>query len=304
MLVNFLCQSYSPDAPSNLVLGLFVIVGVYYTLQRVELRWMSVSYFLALVIHFSTGATEAFFKPWFAGFWYTDPYRTATLCTLAAFPLAVFGASIVFDDLRNRLLNSKHLPAGSIDRLYPAMFVVLFVATVFYPSFQIPGLFNVEMVFGKTRNVIKQNYDMSNPEELNAKELEFASSIKDIVGDSVVLNSPYDGSVFLYGSSDIQVYYRSINSSPENDPNEPSASRAIRHGLYKFGTNLEIQEAVKTSGARYVLLLDSDKCKSRGHVFTYNPDDWDGIEEINDKTPGFTLLKKSGHSRLYRIDLE
>ena len=304
MLVNFLCQSYSPDAPSNLVLGLFVIVGLFYTLQRVELRWMSVSYFLALVIHFSTGATEAVFKPWFAGFWYTDPYRTATLCTLAAFPLAFFGASIVFDDLRNRLLNSKHLPAGSIDRLYPAMFVVLFVATVFYPSFQIPGLFNVEMVFGKTRNVIKQNYDMSNPEELNAKELEFASSIKDIVGDSVVLNSPYDGSVFLYGSSDIQVYYRSINSSPENDPNEPSASRAIRHGLYKFGTNLEIQEAVKTSGARYVLLLDSDKCKSRGHVFTYNPDDWDGIEEINDKTPGFTLLKKSGHSRLYRIDLE
>lgn len=304
MLVNYLCQAFSPDAPSNLVLGLFVLLGMYFTLQRCELRWMSISYFLSLVIHFSTGATESAFKPWFAGFWYTDPYRTATLCTLAAFPLAVFGASIVFDDLRKRLLNSKHLSAGSIDRLYPAMFVVLFVATVFYPSFQIPGLFNVEMVFGKTRNVIKQNYDMSNPEELNAKELEFASSIKEIVGDSVVLNSPYDGSAFLYGSSDIQVYYRSINSSPENDPNEPSASRVIRHGLYKFGTNLEIQEAVKASGARYVLLLDSDKCKSRGHVFTYNPDDWDGIESISDKTPGFTLLKKSGHSRLYRIDIE
>ena len=304
MLVNYLCQSFSPDAPSNLVLGLFVLVGLYFTLQRCELRWMSISYFLSLVIHFSTGATEAVFKPWFAGFWYTDPYRTATLCTLAAFPLAVFGASIVFDDLRKRLLNSKHLSAGSIGRLYPAISVVLFVAIVFYPSFQIPGLFNVEMVFGKTRNVIKQNYDMSNPEELNAKELEFASSIKEIVGDSVVLNSPYDGSAFLYGSSDIQVYYRSINSSPENDPNEPPASRAVRHGLYKFGTNLEIQEAVKASGARYVLLLDSDKCKSRGHVFTYNPDDWDGIEEINDKTPGFTLLKKSGHSRLYRIDIE
>ena len=304
MLVNYLCQSFSPDAPSNLVLGLFVLLGMYFTLQRSELRWMSISYFFSLVIHFSTGATEALFKSWFAGFWYTDPYRTATLCTLAAFPLAVFGASIVFDGLRKRLLNSKLLSAGSIDRLYPAMVVVLFVATVFYPSFQIPGLFNVEMVFGKTRNVIKQNYDMSNPEELNAKELGFASSIKEIVGDSVVLNSPYDGSAFLYGSSGIQVYYRSINSSPENDPNEPSASRAIRHGLYKFGTNMEIQEAVKASGARYVLLLDSDKCKSRGHVFTYNPDDWDGIEEINDKTPGFTLLKKSGHSRLYRIDIE
>ena len=57
MLVNFLCQSYSPDSPSNLVLGLFVIVGLFYTLQRVELRWMPVSYFLALAIHFSTGAT-------------------------------------------------------------------------------------------------------------------------------------------------------------------------------------------------------------------------------------------------------
>lgn len=304
MLVNFLCQSYSPDSPSNLVLGLFVIVGLFYALQCVELRWMSVSYFLALAIHFSTGATEAVFKPWFAGFWYADPYRTATLCTLAAFPLAVFGASIVFDELRKRFLDGKHMSAGSFNRLYPAIFVVLFVTAVFYPSFQIPGLLNVEMVFGKTRNVIKQDYDMYNPEELNAKELEFASSVKEIVGDSVVLNSPYDGSAFLYGSSDIQVYYRSLNSSPENDPNESTASRVIRHGLYKFGTNLEIQEAVKASGARYVLLLDSDKCKSRGHVFTYNPDDWDGIEKINDKTPGFTLLKKTGHSRLYRIDLE
>ena len=67
---------------------------------------------------------------------------------------------------------------------------------------------------------------------------------------------------------------------------------------------METREAVKTSGARYVLLLDYDNCKSRKHVFTYTPDDWKGIESISDKTRGFTLLKKSGHSRLYRIDLE
>ncbi|MFR3923766.1 MAG: DUF6541 family protein [Collinsella sp.] len=182
--------------------------------------------------------------------------------------------------------------------------MVLFVAAAFYPSFQIPGLFNVETVFGKTRNVIKQNYDMSNFEELNAKDLEFASSIKEIVGDSIVLNSPYDGSAFLYGSTDIQVYYRSLNCSPEKDSNEPAASRVIRHGLYRFEEDMETREAVKTSGARYVLLLDYDNCKSRKHVFTYNPDDWKGIESISDKTRGFTLLKKSGHSRLYRIDLE
>lgn len=304
MLVNYLCQSYSPDAPSNFVLGFFVIVGLFYTLQRVELRWMSVSYFLSLVIHFSTGATEAFFKSWFAGFWYTDPYRTAALCTLAAFPLAAFGASVIFDGLRKRLFGDKHVSTGSLNRYYPAVFVALFVAAVFYPSFQIPGMFNVEMVFGKTRNVIKQNYDMNNPEELNSKELEFAASVKEMVGDSVVLNSPFDGSAFLYGSSDIQVYYRSIHSSPENNSNEQSASRSIRHGLYKIGVNSEIQDAVKATGARYLLLLDYDNCKSRGHVFTYNPDDWDGIEMVNDKTPGFTLVKKSGHSRLYRIDIE
>lgn len=304
MLVNFLCQSYSPDAPSNLLLGIFAFVGVIYSLERGELRWMSISYILTLVIHFSTGATEAVFKQWLAGFWYTDPYRTATLCTLAAFPLAVFGASVLFDGLRKSLCGGKQQPVGPLNRLYPAFFVVLFVAAAFYPSFQIPGLFNVETVFGKTRNVIKQNYDMSNFEELNAKDLEFASSIKEIVGDSIVLNSPYDGSAFLYGSTDIQVYYRSLNFSPEKDSNEPAASRVIRHGLYRFEEDMETREAVKTSGARYVLLLDYDNCKSRKHVFTYNPDDWKGIESISDKTRGFTLLKKSGHSRLYRIDLE
>lgn len=164
-------------------------------------------------------------------------------------------------------------------------------------------MFNVEMVFGKTRNVIKQKYDMGNPEELNSKELEFASSVKEIVGDSVVLNAPFDGSAFLYGSSDIQMYYRSLRGSLVSDPNEPPASRAIRNGFYKIGTDPEIQEAVKVTGAHYVLLLDYDNCKSRGHVITYNLNDWIGIEKINDKTPGFTLLKKSGHSRLYRIDI-
>ena len=88
-----------------------------------------------------------------------------------------------------------------------------------------------------------------------------------------------------------------------SDSNEPSASRAIRNGLYKIEADSEIQEAVKATGARYVLLLDFDNCKSRGHVISYSPDDWIGIEKINDKTPGFTLLKKSGHSRLYRIDI-
>lgn len=303
MLVNYLFQSYSPDAPSNFVLGLFVVVGLFNTLQRVELRWMSISYFLSLVIHFSTGATEAIFKSWFAGFWYTDPYRTAVLCTIAAFPLAVFGASIVYDWLSKLLFGGKYVSAGWLYRYYPAVFVALFVAAVFYPSFQIPGMFNVEMVFGKTRNVIKQNYDMGNPEELNSKELEFASSVKEIVGDSVVLNAPFDGSAFLYGSSDIQVYYRSLHGSLVSDPNEPAASRAIRNGLYKIEADSEIQEAVKATGARYVLLLDFDNCKSRGHVISYSPDDWIGIEKINDKTPGFTLLKKSGHSRLYRIDI-
>ena len=39
-------------------------------------------------------------------------------------------------------------------------------------------------------------------------------------------------------------------------------------------------------------------------TYSYNPDDWKGIESISDKTRGLTLLKKSGHSRLYRIDLE
>ena len=264
---------------------------------------MSVSYFLSLVIHFSTGATEAIFKSWFAGFWYTDPYGTAALCTLAAIPLAVIGASIVYDGLRKRLFGGKRVSAVSLNRYYPAVFVALFVAAVLYPSFQIPGMFNVEMVFGKTRNVIKQNYDMGNPEELNSKELEFASSVKEIVGDSVVLNAPFDGSVFLYGSSDIQMYYRSLRGPLVSDPNEPPARRAIKNGLYKIGTDPEIQEPVKATGAHYVLLLDYNNCKSRGHVITYNPNDWIGIEKINDKTPGFTLLKKSGHSRLYRIDI-
>ena len=37
------------------------------------------------------------------------------------------------------------------------------------------------------------------------------------------------------------------------------------------------------------------------YLFSYYPDQWTGIDAINDQTPGFEVVLSEGDMRLYRI---
>lgn len=69
-------------------------------------------------------------------------------------------------------------------------------------------------------------------------------------------------------------------------------------------TNTDVQQAVAHIGAEYVLVLDkTDRPDNRRYQFTYrNGENWTGIENIDDTTPGFSTILSEGDMRLYRID--
>lgn len=298
---NILFLSYC-RGPVNLVAAFLVIVGVISVLRKKELRWLACSYLLCAIIHFSTASTESVFKHWLSGFWYTDQYRTAALCVLAAIPLSAIGlASVVaFCERLVRALKKGDVLLGAHKGTSKTV-ALIFAVLLLLPNFTLNGLGEVGTTFGVTRALVKSEYDMSDKTTLSEEEVAFVREAKQIVGDDLVLNSPFDGTAFLYGVTGVQFYYRSLLYSPDNDPNEPSESRVLRHSLSSFADDEEARLALERTNAKYVLLLDSSQRVERFHPFTYRADDWTGIDSVDESIEGFDLVLEKGDMKLYKI---
>lgn len=300
-LFNILLLSYC-GGPASPIMAFLVLVGIVSVLRNKSLRWLAFTYFLCATIHFSTASTESILKHWLSGFWYTDPRRTAALCVLAAIPLSAVGVVSVVDFCERLfgLLKKEgviKIASESAAKIVPALIAALLLV----PNFAIYGIGDVDTTFGKTRALVKSDYDMNDEGTLSAKEIAFVKGAKKITGDDLVINSPFDGTAFLYGVTGVQFYYRSLLSSPDADPNEPYESRVMRHSLCAYSSDDEVRDAVKRTNAKYVLLLVSSMDELRKHVFTYRPEDWDGIDAIGGSVEGFEVVLEEGNMKLYKI---
>ena len=73
-------------------------------------------------------------------------------------------------------------------------------------------------------------------------------------------------------------------------------STIIRTKLNEVATNPEVQQAVRETGARYVLLLDLENPALQGNQSDLFP----GLQ-ITDEIPGFEIVLQEVPYRLYRI---
>ena len=154
--------------------------------------------------------------------------------------------------------------------------------------------------FGMTYEQLSKYYSLANGEStFDAEEVAFAAQVKGIVGDAKVLNFPYDGSLFAYGVSDLNVCNRTWGGY-EGSTADMSL---INTGVNRVAFDDDVKKALDNEGIRYLVLFDYGNETGEGLSFTeYNPDCWTGVEGVTDQTDGFTLLLSSGDMRLYRID--
>ena len=98
--------------------------------------------------------------------------------------------------------------------------------------------------------------------------------------------------------SNINTYYRWFFLPTNND-----ISDLIRTKLADIAFNDQVKDAARSINAKYVLILDYDfNGKSGTKYFDfYERDDWRGIHNISENTPGFELLLADDGRRLYRI---
>ena len=96
------------------------------------------------------------------------------------------------------------------------------------------------------------------------------------------------------------LYRRCSNTGSSNNEH---AAETLRTELRNVSTSNEVQQTLRELDARYLLLLDTPRTEESAVTsMRYNPDDWQGIESINENTPGFKLLLSEGDMQLYEIE--
>lgn len=307
-IVNIITVGYGSgfgqNTPAQLLLALMVIIGMISALRRPQYQWIVQTYLLLCIMCFIDAVVDGLLKDVLCAIWYADPTRLASMCAMAAVPLAALGLSDTISFCQCKLSDAK--PGSALTERNIALVVAIgFIAANFARFYSIPGWENAGIVdaysaYDRSLQKYYSNSSSTANTALSQDEQDFAAEALDYISDdSLVINDPSDGSVLLYGIDGMRCYYRQAGHFGNSESEE---SLLIRHSLKDIATNQKVREAVDSIDARYVLILDGlDKDDSFLNLMGEDIDGFSGIEDITDSTPGFKLILKRGRMRLYEI---
>ena len=248
------------------------------------------------------GYSDGPLKHIFGGFWYTDPWRCGAMASLIGIFLAAMGLYACWRGIIALVEKARKgvvsLPASTAIAACLALFAVLGST---FPGIPAPGSQTGAIAFRSVLSGLHTGASVASV--YDDAEQAFVQEVKHVVPpDALIINVPDDGSAFAFGADDLRTYYRVTRDY--DVPEETLSSKIIRNDLCGIAHNVQVQNAVSSIGARYVLQLDQGQPVVEGpHLFTYgNGEKWRGIDDIRDDTPGFTVVLAEGHMRLYEID--
>lgn len=282
-------------------LALLVLIGLVRTCKDLRYLWLAAAFLLAFAIWFIGVTTEGAVKHLLAGFWYTDYYRTGAMAALFAIPLAAMGFAWLFEGLKTQL--EKRLGGCGATRaasISVAALLALMLAVQFFPLHTKVGDSDIRAGLMAVHKQVNQRYSWE--KYFTGEEDAFVKKCMEAIPEgAVVANFPNDGSCYAYGIEGLNTFFR--RSSPDAYVGSEETGRLIRTALSSVSTSQTVWNAVRESGVQYVLLLDCGSGEGRTvSKLRYEDADWEGIETINDETPGFTPVLSEGDMRLYRID--
>lgn len=297
------------------VLGFFVLLGFLKLCFDPSRRWLCMSYVLMAIIYIVGISTEGFWKHLLAGFWYTDPYRTAACVALFAIPIASVGIGFLMSLVQSfleRIFCNKgrrvHAIIVGVSCVATLIICSLLIAQDRYQPFSNPVNQFQQNGASETRALpamLNNLEQLNKPGEdalLNGEEIEFLSEVKTVVGNDIVLNNPYDGSVYAYPLNDINVYYKGLDV-PKSEDNQ-----LIRTRINLYSHDAGLNASVEATHARYLLLLDttnyipvSDNAAWSKYVI-YPVGKWPGFENAFKDGVDAELVLSKGKCSLYRIN--
>ncbi len=291
------------SSPPSVLLAALVFAGAAFTLYRREYAWITCSWACSALLYVVCSSLDGPIKQLLAGFWYADSSRISALLVLAAAPLAglgLYGALRAARAGLARLASSCGTDAAA-PRCAIAVVAGAFAVAAYYPSVTFLQAGTVENQTAAAASQLEElnrtTGDLVYDEAERAFVREAVSLIPD---DAIVLNEPNDGSAFAYCVDDLRVVYRYLRGY--GGAGETEESRVIRESLADIASDPRVAEAVRSLGADYLIQLDAgDDANEHAYLFSYEPEQWRGIDSVRDDTPGFEVVLARDDMRLYRI---
>lgn len=297
-VIGFVTLNWNKFGASQFLLAAILFVGMANLLFAKKERWLVASFLLAGAMLVIDESGEGAVKHLLTGFWYTDSYRVAAMTVLAGVPLASCGLAKLLSFVQ-RCFSLESKGAMSACLIFTGL--ALFFPSVTLNQSEITGTSEVLTTeFGYLHEYLTQRNSMADDYGVyDLREQAFVEKVKQIVGDSNVLNFPYDGSLFAYAVNNLNVVNRHWHGySMADDAN----MWAITTGVDRVSYDSSVREALNKEGIHYLILLDYGRSGPAGmYLGGYEDDDWRGMLGVNDQTPGLTLLLSEGDMRLYSI---
>ena len=286
--------------PGQPIVVAFVLIGTVYLFYKKENRWVLFPALYFAIAYAVCISTEGELRRLLSGYWYNDYYRMATMFGLALVPILTIGVDAVIEFLETCL---SRLPIYN-EKIGMSLVLIgtiaLYTAFVYTPAESYPSDGYQETAFGIHESTIAYQYTFETPVvSLTGKGEEFLQKVAKIAGtNDLVINNPNDGSIYAYGLNNINTYYRGWRTG------SGKYSKTIRKDLNNYAIQSNVQQAVKSLNAKYVLQLDAGKTNPYGirYYDFYKPKAWKGINEIDSDTPGFKLVLSEDNMRLYEIE--
>ncbi|MGN0071832.1 MAG: DUF6541 family protein [Atopobiaceae bacterium] len=306
-LVNILTLDYVGDfypTTMQLVLAAFVVAGYILVLRNRDLRWTAASYTIAVVVCFGDAVLPAPWKNYFAGFWYTDPFRVASMASIFAMPLVAYALASLFGCLRKKLSHQDEMSQPSmLSKVCALLFILAFIALNHVSSFTLPAIGEVDTPFGKYAETCRGLYDMDY-QPLTRSERTFIDQAKGVTGNSVVLSYPGNGTAAAYGVDGINMLYREAAEAKLDEKNEHDPFAAdqvtIASGADVVSTDEAVRSAMQDVGARYVLILPSEVSDYEYDRFAHDST-YAGLLAVDEDTPGYRLVMEENGMKLLEI---
>lgn len=283
---NIFLLKFGQPANAQPILGLLVIIGLVTAFASTRFKWLSISYILVAALAFTCMTLNHPLRQLICGFWYSGTIRLDGVLAIVAVPLASIGLCKIVHILIRPILNSGRIKP--VELLIPAFALCMTILIVAYPKSISLGKNNYKYLCEQ----IQVNYSLASGVSISPGERQFVDKVKRIVGNNTVINIPSDGSIWLYASDDIKVISRQFYSTPYKE------YELFKTSLFEVSKNNDVLNAIQKTHARYVLILDETI-----NVGYFDPNEWKGILDITDDTPGFTCLLSDGDMRLYQIDI-
>lgn len=287
--------------PAQWLVAFCVLLGILRVFYLHRNRWLCFSPFFFAVAYIVDISSNGLLRTYLSGFWYNDFYRIACMYGLCLVPLVTYGleslACLAEYTYTNKLNGNN---AASVTVLIQAIPIVVFCLICYRQGSFIQLPYAGYSCFDFISTTVKYQYTLKSPTaSLTEGGADFLEKVRTITGTKdLVINDPHDGSVYAYGIKNINTYYRNFFFPKDNE-----VSDLIRTRLANISFDNKVKEAVKSVDAKYVLVLDNSfDGKSGINYFNwYKREEWKGIHNITEDTPGFELVLIEGNMRLYRI---